>query len=412
MASGFKCLKLTTKSSKALSIANAAALTETMKLVFSEIKDPRVERTRVHLLTDILIIGILSVIAGGKGWEDMENYGLSKYDWLEEFLDLSWGIPSADTFRRVFERINPKAFEQCFQRWVKSIVETVGAQVIPIDGKTLKGSYDRTQGKSAIHLVSAWSSEYRLVLGQVKVADKSNEITAIPALLELLELAGCIITIDAMGTQTAIASQIFQAKADYILALKANHPTLYAQVKDWFEQHLSHGFEGIIHSYDERVEKGHHRTEKRQIWCAPISQLPPLHNQDDWLGLKCVVMVVRVRHLWNKTTREVQFYLTSLDGDARQLGQAIRLHWGVENGLHWTLDVTFHEDACRVRTGHAPQNLSLLRRIALNALNLEPSFKRSNRQKSNRAAMDNNYMLTILAACLSQYHDACKSACQ
>ena len=393
-------------------MAHATALTEQMKLIFSEIEDPRVERTRVHLLIDILIIAILSVIAGGNGWEDMENYGLSKYEWLEQFLALPEGIPSADTFRRVFERINPKVFEQCFRRWVESIVETVGAQVIPIDGKTLKGSYDRVQGKTPLHLVSAWSSEYRLVLGQVKVADKSNEITAIPALLELLDIAGCIITIDAMGTQKNIASQIFNAKADYVLALKGNHPTLHGQVKDLFEQHLSQGFEGIIHSYDERIEKGHHRTERRQVWCIPISQLPTLHNQDNWAGLKCVVMVVRVRHLWNKTTREVQFYLTSLDCDARKLGQAIRLHWGVENGLHWTLDVTFNEDACRVRTGHAPQNLSLLRRMALNALNLEQSLKRSNRQKSNRAAMDNNYMLTILAACLSQYDDAFKPACQ
>lgn len=412
MASGFKSTKQTIKSSKNLSIANANALTEKMELVFSEIEDPRVERTRLHLLTDILIIGILSVIAGGKGWEDMENYGLSKYDWLEQFLALPEGIPSADTFRRVFERINPNVFERCFRRWVESVVEAVGAQVIPIDGKTLKGSYDREQGKSALHLVSAWSSEYRLVLGQVKVADKSNEITAIPALLELLDIAGCIITIDAMGTQTAIASQIFNAKADYVLALKGNHPTLHGQVKDWFEQHSSQGFEGITHSYDERVEKGHHRTEKRQVWCVSISQLPTLHNQNDWVGLKCVVMVVRVRHLWNKTTREVQFYLTSLNCDARKLGQAIRLHWSVENSLHWTMDVTFHEDACRVRTGHAPQNLALVRRIALNALNLEQSFKRSNRQKSNRAAMDNKYMLTILAACLSQHDDASKPACQ
>jgi predicted transposase YbfD/YdcC len=214
------------------------------------------------------------------------------------------------------------------------------------------------------------------------------------------------------STQTAIASQIFNAKADYILALKANHPTLHFQVKDWFEQHLQSGFSGITHSYDERVEKAHHRTEKRQIWCVPTSELPPLHHLDDWVGLKCIIMVVRVRHLWNKTTREVQFYLTSLDSDASKLGQAIRLHWGIENGLHWTLDVTFNEDACRIRTGHAPQNLSLLRRIALNALNLEQSFKRSNRQKSNRAAMDNNYMLTILAACLSHHNDALKSSCQ
>jgi predicted transposase YbfD/YdcC len=412
MVSGLKSPNKTVKSSKKLSVANADALTEKIVSIFSSIKDPRVARKRVHGLTDILIIAILSVIAGAKGWEDMENYGLSKYEWLEQFLVLQEGIPCADTFRRVFERINPSEFERCFRDWVESIVEAVGAQVIPIDGKTLRGSYNRVLGKTALHLVSAWSSENRLVLGQVKVADKSNEITAIPALLELLDIAGCIITIDAMGTQTAIASQVFNAKADYILALKGNHPTLHAQVKDWFEQHLSQGFEGVMHSYDERIEKGHHRTEKRSIWCVPISQLPTLHNQEDWLGLKCVVMVVRVRHLWNKTTREVQFYLTSLDCNACKLGQAIRLHWSVENGLHWTLDVTFSEDACRVRTGHAPQNFALLRRIALNALNLEQSFKRSNRQKSNRAAMDNNYMLTILAACLSQHDDASKPACQ
>ena len=229
------------------------------------------------------------MIAPGKGWEHMENYGLSKYDWLEQFLALPQGIPSADTFRRVFERINPKVFEPCFRPWVESIVEAAGAQLIPIDGKTLNGSYDREQGKSALHLISAWSSEHRLVLGQVKVADKSNEITAIPALLELLDIAGCIITIDAMGTQTAIASQIFNAKADSVLALKGNHPTLYGQVKNWFEQQLSQGFKGIIHSYDKRVEKGHHRTEKRQIWCVPISQLQTLHKQDNWVGLKCGV---------------------------------------------------------------------------------------------------------------------------
>lgn len=280
-----------------MSVANATALTEKISSIFSEIEDPRVERNRVHLLTDILIIAILSVIAGGKGWEDMENYGLSKYEWLEQFLKIPEGIPCADTFRRVFERINPKVFEQCFRPWVESVVETTRAQVIPIDGKTLKSSYDRVLGKTALHLVTAWSSQHRLVLGQVKVADKSNEITAIPALLELLDISGCIITIDAMGTQTAIASQIFNAKADYVLALKANHPTVHAQVKDWFEQHLREGFEGIIHSYDQRVEKGHHRTEKRQIWCVPVSELPSLHNQNDWAGLRCVVMVVRVRHL-------------------------------------------------------------------------------------------------------------------
>jgi len=236
MASGLNSARSPRKTNVHSSVPSATALTEQMHSFFSEIEDPRVQRTRAHLLTDILIIGILSAIAfgsarsaiaGGKGWEDMENYGLSKHDWLKEFLALPNGIPCPDTFRRVFERMNPKVFERCFQRWVQSIVETIGAQVIPIDGKTLRGSYDREQKKSALHLVSAWASEHRLVLGQVKVTDKSNEITAIPTLLELLDLTGCIITIDAMGTQTAIASQIYNAKADYILALKANHPTLH-----------------------------------------------------------------------------------------------------------------------------------------------------------------------------------------
>jgi predicted transposase YbfD/YdcC len=396
----------------ALKAANASALVEQMQAYFSELDDPRVERSRANLLVDILSIGILSVIAGGKGWEDMETYALSKQEWLKQFLALPNGIPCPDTFRRVFERINPQKFEQCFRGWVQALVATLGAQVIPIDGKSLKGSYDREQKQSALHVVSAWASEHRLVLGQVKVTEKSNEITAIPALLELLDLAGCIITIDAMGTQTAIAKQIHSCKADYILALKANHPTLHQQVKDWFEQAQAQGFNGIEVSYDERVETGHHRLEKRQLWSVPVSQLPPLHHGTDWAGLQSVVMVIRVRHLWNKTTRQVQFYLTSLASEAVKIGRAIRQHWGIENGLHWTLDVTFAEDACRVRSGHAPQNLSLLRRIALNALNRESSFRRSTRQKSNRAAMDNHYMLKVLAACLPQPESATSPICQ
>jgi len=358
------------------------------------------------------MISILAVIAGAKGWEDIETYGLSKQAWLKQFLILPNGIPCPDTFRRVFERIDPDAFERCFQRWVNSLVNTLGAQVIPIDGKTLKGSYDREEGKKPLHLVSAWASEHRLVLGQVKVADKSNEITAIPALLEVLDLQGCIITIDAMGTQTAIATQIYQAKADYVLSLKANHPTLYEQVKAWFETAQAQGFESVEVSVDKRTQSAHHRIETRQVFCVSVNHLPPLHQQQNWLGLKTVVMVVRTRQLWNKTTHDVQFYLTSLESNATQIGQAIRLHWGIENQLHWSLDVTFAEDACRVRSAHAPQNLSLLRRIALNALNRESSFRRSTRQKSNRAAMDDAYMLQVLMACLPQADASLEPTCQ
>ena len=400
------------KALRANSTANVSEISEHLQGYFSEIEDPRVERCRVHELMDIVMISILAVIAGAKGWEDIETYALSKQGWLEQFLALPNGIPCPDTFRRVFERIDPSVFERCFQRWVSALVKHLGTQVIPIDGKCIKNSYDREQKKSALHVVSAWASEHRLALGQVKVSDKSNEITAIPALLELLDLAGCIITIDAMGTQTAIAKQIYQAQADYVLSLKANHPTLYAQVKTWFETAQAQGFSGIEVSLDTRSESGHHRIEKRQVFCVPVSQLPPLYQQSDWLGLQSVVMVVRTRHLWNKTTREVQFYLTSLNSNAVEVGRAIRLHWGIENQLHWILDVTFAEDTCRVRSAHAPQNLALLRRVALNALNQEQSFRRSTRQKSNRAAMDNDYMLNILAAVLPQSDRSFEPVCQ
>ncbi len=246
----------------------------------------------------------------------------------------------------------------------------------------------------------------------MKVEDKSNEITAIPALLELLDITGAIITIDAMGTQTEIAKQIIAKKADYVLALKANHPTLYSQVKEWFDTALAQQFSGINVSYDKRIEKGHHRTEIREVWTVPVTAIDELYQPKLWAGLQSVVMVVRVRHLWNKTTREVQFYLTSLKSDAQFIGRAIRKHWGIENQAHWTLDCTFAEDACRIRSFHSPQNFSLLRRFALNALNLEQSYKRSLRQKMKRTAMDNNYMIQVLCCFIDNTLDSSDSLCQ
>ncbi|WP_375453042.1 ISAs1 family transposase [uncultured Nostoc sp.] len=368
---------------------------------FTQIKDPRVERTRYHLLTDIIIIAILAVIAGAEGWEDIEEYGISKQEWLKTFLELPFGIPSPDTFRRVFERINPREFEQYFRQWVQSLVEKLGVEVVAIDGKTHRGSYDRESQLKALHTVSAWSSEHRLVLGQTKVTDKSNEITAIPALLEMLDISGCMITIDAMGTQKSIAQKIIAANADYILSLKDNHPTLHQQVKNWFEIAQSLGFKDVDVNISQRIEKGHHRIENRQVYTVPVSQLPVLHEQDLWAGLTTVVMVVRSIQHCNKTTNEVQFYISSLASDAHKVGSAIRQHWGIENSVHWTLDVTFHEDKCRIRSLHSPQNFALLRRIALNALERETSFLRSIRQKSRRAAMNDQYMVSVLAAAVS-----------
>ena len=308
---------------------------------FEALEDPRGLQGREHAFLSIVLIAILATIGGATGWEDIELYAQSHQVWLESFLDLSNGIPHADTYRRVFERVQPEALQRCFLGWVRQVVEATGSQVIPIDGKSIKGSYDRNKKQSALHVVTAWASEHRLLLGQVKVENKSNEITAIPALLELLDITGCIITIDAMGTQTQIAGQIVVKGADYVLSLKANHPTLYAQLKAWFESADSKGFEGIDHSYDQRLEAGHHRQENRQVWVVPSTAIADLYQPSPWAGLQSVVMVIRVRQLWHKTTREVQFYLSSLPCDAQRIGRAIRAHWGIENKLHARLGCDF-----------------------------------------------------------------------
>jgi predicted transposase YbfD/YdcC len=365
---------------------------------FEDLEDPRGSQGVLHPFISIVMIALLATIGGAQGWEDIEIYGVSHEEWLSSFLKLPFGIPSADTYRRLFEKISPQGLEKSFNAWLSSLVIDLGAQVIPIDGKTLKGSYDRNGSQSALHCVSAWASEHRLFLGQVKVEDKSNEITAIPALLELLDISRSIITIDAMGTQHEIAHRIVTLGADYVLALKANHPTLHTQVKQWFENVQASDFEGIEYSYDLRVESGHHRREKRQVWAVSISQMGDLYKQTQWSRLQTIIMVIRTRHLWNKTTREVMFYLSSLPPDAQQLGKAIRQHWSIENQLHWILDVTFGEDACRIRTGNAPENIALLKRWSINLLNQETSFKRSTRQKARRASMDKGYLLKVLAA--------------
>lgn len=370
---------------------------------FENLIDPRGTQGVLHPFLSIVMIALLATIGGAKGWEDIETYGVSHESWLSEFLALPFGIPRADTYRRLFERISPTAFEKSFQSWLNGFVQDLGAQVIPIDGKTLKGSYDRNGKQSALHLVSAWGSENRLFLGQVKVEDKSNEITAIPALLELLDISGCIITIDAMGTQTEIAHQIQAQGADYVLALKGNHPTLYQQVQQWFKKAEASNFQGIEHSYDLRVESGHHRREKRQVTAVPLTQMGSLYKQAQWSGLQTIVRVVRTRHLWNQTTNEVMFYLSSLPPKAQQLGQAIRQHWSIENQLHWILDVTFGEDASRIRKDNAPENLALLKRWSINLLNQETSFKRSTAQKAKRASMDVTYLLQVLNASIPLY---------
>ncbi len=363
---------------------------------FKNLSDPRTGNRKDHLLIDIVAIAILAVISNADNWNAIETYGQAKEDWLSTFLELPNGIPSHDTFNRVFQRLNPEEFAASFTSWINLIVQKLGAEVIAIDGKTLKQSYDRNDFQKALHIVSAWANDNKLVLAQKKVDSKSNEITAIPGLVNSLDIAVNIITIDAMGTQKEIAKLIINKKADYILALKGNQGKLHKQVKDWFENAKNNNFSGIKYSYDEQLGAGHHRIEKRQVYSVPISELPPLHNQNKWLGLKTVIMVISERILWNETTYDVRFYISSIESNAELFMKSIRGHWGIENSLHWSLDVTFSEDKSRIRKDNAPENFALLRKLALNLLNQEKSNKDSNKMKRYRAAMDNNYLVEIL----------------
>jgi len=413
MAKGFgeakKCQNNSGKSSSLIKAGDCEEIQQQWTEHFENLRDPRGKQGILHPFMSIVMIAIMATIGGAKGWEDIEIYGVSHEPWLSSFLKLPFGIPTADTYRRLFEKICPIALEDSFNSWLSCVVKDLGGQVIPIDGKTVRGSYDRNGKQSALHLVSAWASENRLFLGQVKVENKSNEITAIPALLKLLDISGCIITIDAMGTQTEIAHRIQAQDADYVLALKANHPTLYKEVQQWFENAQASNFEGIECSHDIRVESGHHRREKREVTAVALNQMGCLYKQAQWSGLQTIVRVVRTRYLWNKTEKEVMFYLSSLPPQAQQLGKAIRQHWSIENQLHWVLDMTFGEDACRIRTGNAPENIALLKRWSINLLNRETSFKRSIRQKARRASMDSTYLLKVLNASIPLQYNHSKS---
>jgi predicted transposase YbfD/YdcC len=399
MDKGFAPIQTTSKSKSGLNKNQPLSmqqLRESVSHYFDDVPDPRVNRTKRHLLKDIIVIALLSTIAGGDGWQDMENYGISKLTWLKEFLELPNGIPSDDTFRRVFEQLDPKILEQKLTLWVQHLIRPVIQQVIPIDGKTLRGSYDRENGIKNLHLVTAWACENRLVLAQVKVENHSNEITAIPALLELIDITGATITMDAMGTQTEIIRLIHQKKANYVVTLKSNHPTLYNQVKNWFKTAQSHQFKGIEIDENHQTESAHSRVETRKVWAFPVAALGGLYQQEKWVGLQTIVVVERFRYLWNGTTHEIQFYLSSLPPNAQINGRIIRQHWSIENQQHYVLDVTFNEDSCRIRSLHSPRNLATIRRLSLNAVNQETTFKGSLRQKRKRAAMNDGYMMLIL----------------
>lgn len=367
---------------------------------FEGLPDPRMDRTRAHKFVDILVIGLCSTLVGGESFTDMERFGRLREDWLREFLELPGGIPSHDTFNRVFSALDPDAFMGCFSQWIQGVCPNLSDEIVAIDGKALRRALDA--GGTIPYVVSAWASKNGLVLGQVKVDEKSNEITAVPELLNALKLDGAIVTLDAMGCQKKIAENIIDKHADYVLALKGNHETVHDEVKEFFADAVPPGATqcgttagGAHMDFFQTVEKGHGRIEIRRYWQS--TDIGWFEDKEKWKGLASIGMVESIRTEKGKRTIERRFYLSSLPLDAERFARAVRGHWGVENSLHWSLDVTFREDDNRARTGNAAQNLASLRRIAINLIKKDRSTNDFIKGKRFAAALNPNFLRHLLA---------------
>jgi predicted transposase YbfD/YdcC len=362
---------------------------------FGDLEDARADNVS-HRLLDVIVIAICAVICGADTWVEVETFGNAKQGWLSRFLELPHGIPSHDTFGRVFGLLDADAFRDCFVDWVEAISDLMDGEVIAIDGKTLRRSYDGTIGKDAIELVGAWASDNRLVLGHEKVDDESNEITAIPPLLDLLALTGCIVTVDAIGCQTTIAEKIIDANADYVLTVKENQERLYGIIEDMFND--PDEMDAVDYDYHKAIDKGHGRIEIRECWTtSDPAYLRYIGEWADWKGLQSLVMVRSERRIGDKSTTESRYFISSLESDAELILAAVRTHWEIENKVHWVLDVAFREDESRVRQGNAAQNLSLLRHIALNLLKQEETAQCGTKAKRLKAGWDPDYLLKVLS---------------
>jgi len=360
--------------------------------IFESLTDPRMERTKRHQLFDIVILTLCATLGGANSYADVERFGKAKLAWFLRHLELPNGIPSHDTIGRVFARLNPAELINCLDRWLRSLGESLDGKTVSIDGKTLRGSLDAAAEKSGLHLVSAWASEARLVLGQVAVAAKSNEITAIPLLLDLLELTDAVVTIDAMGCQKAIAAKIRDKGADYVLALKGNQEKIHEATRDAFEAELISGGRRLKRFTTKETNRG--RVETREYSVMPVPD--DLVGKEEWRDLRSLVMVVRVRTIQGRETGEVHFYLTSLAAKPKIIARHIRGHWGIENTLHWTLDVTFTEDKSRIRKGHGPQIAAIFRRWVLSILQQDTSCNENIRGKRLLAGWNDAILESIL----------------
>lgn len=359
---------------------------------FSDMEDPRLDRKKLHLLTDIIMIAILSVISGSSSWAEMEVFGKCREKWLRRFLALPNGIPSHDTFGRVFSLMDLKQFQNCFINWTNGLRSFFSKELIAIDGKCLRRSFSSADANNPIHIVSAWGHKNRLILGQVKVDEKSNEITAIPQLLQSLWVKGCIITIDAMGCQKDIAREIVERKADYVLAVKGNQETLYKQIQAHFDQ----GAEttGHVHDLWKTEETGHGRIDIREYHV--FNDIQWLGVRQQWPGIMAVGAVCSIRQTQKKETIEARFYIMSRPFSAKDFAAAVRYHWGIENKVHWALDVTFREDDCRIRDKNGPANMAVLRHVAMNILRSDTTCKLGFKGKQFQAALSLEYLENIL----------------
>jgi predicted transposase YbfD/YdcC len=363
---------------------------------FSDLVDPRVDRTKLHPLLSVVAIALCGVICGADSWVEVAEFGEARRVWLAEWLDLPAGIPSHDTFGRVFAALDPVGFEACFAGWVAAVAEATGGQVVALDGKVSRGSHDRLAGRTALDLVSAWACTNRLVLAQVAVAEGSNEIPAIPALLRLLVLKGCIVTSDAIGCQTAIAQAIQVQGADYVLALKANQETLYQAVVAGFAEGTARAGLPYRQTTHREVDKGHGRLEVRTTTVIDDPDLLAWLNPDRaWDGLTGVARVEAERRIGDASSRETRYYLTSLTA-ARLVHHAVRSHWGIENSVHGVLDRAFREDLSRVRVGHGAHNFSVLRRLSLNLLRQDHAARCGIKGRRLKAALCPAYLLATL----------------
>lgn len=362
---------------------------------FRKIDDPRREHQKFHSLFDILVISICATICGAEHWTEMEEFGAAKQEWFGGFLELKNGIPSHDTFRRVFCLLDNAWLKEVFVEWISSAVSLSKGSLVNIDGKNLCGSKEAVSGKKALNVVSAWVSEQSVVLGQVKCAEKSNEITAIPELLKMLDLEGCVVTIDAIGCQTEMVRQIAEKKADYVISLKGNQGNLHREVKDYLDWAERIGFTEISYDYCETIEKDHGRIEERRCWVT--EEIHWLEQKDEWKNLKSVIMVEAVREVIGKEkTIERRYFISSLEANAEPALRCVRGHWAIENQLHWCLDIGFREDECRVREEKSAENLATLRHIGLNLLKQENSCKLGIKSKRKKAGWDENYLLKVL----------------